>query len=130
MKKCSKCNQLLNNNCFHKYKHDLQRYCKKCQKEYFQTSKGKKIKQQTHHKTRLTSQRILRDLKSNGCAICGYNKNPAALEFHHVNPENKRYSLSYKTMDYSDEKIVIEVNKCILLCANCHREIHHPKRGA
>lgn len=66
---------------------------------------------------------ILQGLKINGCAICGYGKNYAALEFHHVNPRDKNYGININTV--VKKSITKELNKCILLCANCHREIHH-----
>ena len=66
-------------------------------------------------------------LKSNGCAICGYNKHSSALDFHHVNKKDKKFQLSVGNLSLSEARIVDELNKCILLCANCHREIHHKK---
>lgn len=59
----------------------------------------------------------------NKCQICGYNKCDKALEFHHLNPEEKEFTISYN-MNKSWDKVVTEVQKCALLCANCHRELH------
>ena len=59
------------------------------------------------------------------CSKCGYNKCVDALETHHVNPEEKEFSLSLRGMTRSWEKIKEELKKCILVCANCHREIHY-----
>lgn len=57
------------------------------------------------------------------CQICGYNKNQKALEFHHKDPTQKEYGLSSrKQLDF--EKMKSELDKCMLLCSNCHREIH------
>lgn len=56
------------------------------------------------------------------CQICGYNKCNSALEFHHINPEEKDITLSRSI--YSWEKTKQELKKCICVCANCHREIH------
>jgi len=69
------------------------------------------------------NQKIINDLKINGCAICGYNTCLAALEFHHVNPKEKNFSISSASI--MRKNIASELNKCILLCSNCHREIHH-----
>lgn len=60
------------------------------------------------------------------CEKCGYNKCVAALEFHHLDPKEKEFALS----DYRKlfkEKVLInkELDKCMLLCANCHREEHN-----
>jgi len=57
------------------------------------------------------------------CTRCGYNKCIAALEFHHRDPKEKEFGIgSGNTMAL--EKLLIELNKCELLCANCHRELH------
>jgi predicted HNH restriction endonuclease len=61
--------------------------------------------------------------KGGKCSKCGYNKFVEALEFHHINPEEKSLSLS-TGKGYSFEKVKDELDKCILVCANCHREIH------
>jgi len=66
---------------------------------------------------------IWENLKSNGCAICGYDKYSGALGFHHTNPEDKKLGLNKKVFNYKNEILVEEINKCILLCANCHMEI-------
>lgn len=58
------------------------------------------------------------------CAICGYNKCEAALELHHLNPDEKDYGLSSGNCK-SIEEDISEAKKCILVCANCHREIHN-----
>lgn len=60
----------------------------------------------------------------NACNICGYNKSFSALEFHHIVPEEKEYSISKTGTCHDIEKDLAEVKKCILVCANCHREIH------
>lgn len=57
------------------------------------------------------------------CQICGYNKCITALEFHHINSSLKDFN--FHTTNHSWEKIINECKKCICVCANCHREIHH-----
>jgi hypothetical protein len=56
------------------------------------------------------------------CKICGYNRCLRALEFHHVDPKVKAFSLSLNS-GVTQEKLVDEAMKCVLLCANCHREV-------
>ena len=58
------------------------------------------------------------------CQICGYNKCEAALEFHHCNSNEKDFNLSNGNCR-SLEKDLREARKCILLCANCHREVEY-----
>ena len=60
----------------------------------------------------------------NRCALCGYDKLQDALEFHHINPENKIYSIASNGTCHDLEKDLTEIKKCILVCANCHRAIH------
>ena len=67
--------------------------------------------------------KCLHNLKINGCAICGYDKCDACLEFHHVKSEDKRFYINICTIHRKD--IFDELNKCILLCNRCHREIHN-----
>jgi len=59
------------------------------------------------------------------CQICGYNKSHNALEFHHINPNEKEMGLGgVRGNIVKWERIASELRKCILLCSNCHREIH------
>ena len=59
------------------------------------------------------------------CQICNYNKSQNALEFHHINPDEKDFSISsVRANPTSWKTISIELQKCILLCSNCHKEVH------
>ena len=58
------------------------------------------------------------------CCNCGYSKCIDALEFHHKDPTKKDFGISKKGVPRKWEALVLELNKCILLCANCHREEH------
>ena len=60
--------------------------------------------------------------KGGACQNCGYNKSEWALEFHHINPDEKNFTIGGK--NYSLEIMKKEVDKCILVCSNCHKEIH------
>lgn len=62
-------------------------------------------------------------IHGNKCAICGYDKTPRALQFHHINQEEKSFGLSDGNTR-SWEQSVEESRKCILVCSNCHAEIH------
>lgn len=66
--------------------------------------------------------------ETQGCENCGFN-HPAALDFHHIDPSKKKECVA--TMVSSclpNETILTEINKCILLCANCHRVLHWEER--
>lgn len=58
------------------------------------------------------------------CLLCGYNKSNSALEFHHIDKTQKLYSIAANGTCHDLEKDLSEIQKCILVCANCHREIH------
>jgi hypothetical protein len=63
------------------------------------------------------------EYKGGQCSVCGYNKCLAALEFHHRDPEEKDFEIG-STRGKSWSSIKAEIDKCDLLCANCHRELH------
>ncbi len=63
------------------------------------------------------------EYKGGKCAICGYNKFAGALDFHHLDSSQKSYGISAKGYTRSFESMKKELDKCILVCANCHREI-------
>lgn len=60
----------------------------------------------------------------NKCNLCGYERSVNALEFHHLVSEDKSYGISAKGTCHNLEQDLDEIKKCILLCANCHREVH------
>jgi len=64
------------------------------------------------------------ELKGGKCQICSYDKYIGALDFHHIDEKNKGFNLSTRGLTRSWERIKQEVDKCVLVCANCHREIH------
>ena len=63
------------------------------------------------------------EYKGGGCSICGYNRCIQALEFHHLESELKEKHVS-GMKSRSFERIKIELDKCLLVCCLCHREIH------
>ena len=62
--------------------------------------------------------------KGKKCILCGYSKCIQALEFHHIGKAGKDFGISDKGYTRSWEKVREEIGKCILVCANCHRELH------
>lgn len=63
------------------------------------------------------------EYKGGKCVKCGYKRCISALDFHHLDPNKKDFSIS-QNMNMSWDKIKKEIDKCILVCSNCHREIH------
>jgi len=66
----------------------------------------------------------IREYKGGKCLICGYNKCIDALDFHHIDPSKKEFGFGKKSYSTSMDKLKKEADKCVLVCANCHREIH------
>jgi len=62
--------------------------------------------------------------KGSRCEICGYDQCIDALEFHHKNPTHKDFGISNKGYTRSRKKVQEELDKCVMICANCHRELH------
>jgi hypothetical protein len=93
-------------------------FCSKCKKP----SKTRNELMKTH---RENIKLKLIELKGNKCILCGYFRCIKALEFHHTNPKEKDYGISMKVGNLGLEKIKIELKKCILVCSNCHKEIHN-----
>ena len=85
-------------------------YCKTC------TSVQTKIRQQ-----KLKEDAV--NYKGGKCLACGYNKYQGALEFHHVDPSEKDFNISQSRF-LKLQALKPELDKCILLCSNCHKEIH------
>lgn len=138
---CTKCGLWCPLDEFHKDNHKtdgLYHWCENCVFEYNHSDKGKS----TYYKYRRSKKGkqmvaksdakkcnihklVIHRLKYNGCAICGYDKCPSALDFHHTNPSDKKFVVSVRNMGLTDERLVDEINKCILLCCRCHREIEN-----
>ncbi len=72
---------------------------------------------------RRRAKKTLVEYKGGKCQLCGYNKCIAALVFHHVDPSQKDFGLGSGTTR-SIDKLKTEADKCVLLCANCHTEVH------
>ena len=62
------------------------------------------------------------EYKGGGCLLCGYNKCVRALQFHHIDSDDKEFTISKVTKSFDKQKE--EVDKCVLVCSNCHCEIH------
>lgn len=96
---------------FLRTKGDGHKRCVKCRSEAVQRRRDK-VKQ------------MAVDYKGGKCQRCSYNKCTRALEFHHIDPNEKDFGIGYKGHTKAWEKIKVELDKCMLLCANCHREVH------
>ena len=86
------------------------------------TRKQKQVILVTERRRRLKEMSV--EYKGGKCSECGYNKCINALEFHHLDANEKDFSIGNNGHTRSWERIRIELDKCIIVCANCHREIH------
>ena len=77
-------------------------------------------------KRKLKNKKALINMLGGKCEVCGYNKCIKALDFHHRDPKQKKFSIS-SGLKYKMETLIKEAKKCILLCSNCHREEHDKK---
>lgn len=91
-------------------KYKVFNWCKECASRI---GKGRTRKKKTE----------MLELSGGKCTKCGYNKCYGALEFHHTNPKEKEIITSLIRLPMHQLKQ--ELKKCVLLCANCHREEHH-----
>jgi hypothetical protein len=83
-------------------------YCKDC-------DKARVIKRQIDNKLRAVV------YKGGSCQICGYSKCLSAMDFHHVEPGLKEFEISTSKRSFEQNKA--ELDKCVLLCCRCHREV-------
>ena len=72
---------------------------------------------------RRTLKRKLVDEAGGCCLICGYSRYVGALEFHHLDPSQKRHQISWNGVTQSLATLRAEARKCVLLCSNCHAEV-------
>ena len=114
--------------------------CKDCEKQrdkvHYRESQERRIAiRETANFQRNRNLNIVDNAKKNGCKKCG-EKRMYVLDFHHRNPQekddtiimNKLKTLLALIKSSSAERIAEEIEKCIILCANCHREFHFLER--
>lgn len=81
------------------------------------------LKKAVSERRRKLKQLII-EYKGHKCAICGYAKYAGAFDLHHLDHSKKEFGLSVRGLTRSLETLKKEADKCVLLCANCHREVH------
>ena len=118
MKKCINCNKRLRG----KQTKFCSRKCKNIYNNYYYQSY---VAQQRRGKERKLE---LIKLKGMKCERCNYDRNFAALEFHHHDPQKKDFQLDLRSLSNRKWDVVLkEAEKCLLLCSNCHAEVHYPE---
>ncbi len=94
------------------------------QKKHYQKKKDYYKNKAKEYKVRVKEQ-FDEFKKSLSCKICGEN-HPATLDFHHKNPEEKEIIISKAVgRNWGWNSLKKEIDKCDVLCANCHRKLHY-----
>lgn len=99
---------------------------------YVLPNKAVKCKRCNVERVQVRRERVSRTLKKEAggkCVICGYNKCDHALDFHHIDPTKKDFEVN-RRLTLAIDTLRKETEKCVLVCSNCHREIHaglHPE---
>ena len=106
----------------HKDKEQRRKYHKAYPKAWYAAHRSERVSQIRAHQQRLKHK--IRDIKASGCSICGYTKCIESIEFHHADA-NKEGCISSLVKDGCTKKVLIEIAKCKVVCANCHRELHY-----
>lgn len=135
---CGKCNQELPAteeyfaNKKLKTKTVLQWQCRTCQKEY-RKEHYEQNKQKYISKARVYNKSVAdwfdeykKTLKCEKCEESRW----WVLDFHHLDPNEKEHSISVLKYGGSKPKLLKEIEKCMVLCSNCHRDLHHQERNA
>lgn len=109
---------------------DVSLFCKTkcCSDECRRENKNKRNKENNYYYKQVKNWRKEKkkkaiEYKGGKCIICSYSRCDSALEFHHLDPKQKDFSIS-TNINWSFDKIKTELDKCVLVCSNCHREIH------
>lgn len=89
----------------------------------YQKNYHKSHKKERHERHKLF-QKIIDDIKSNGCSICGYNDCSASIVFHHVEPKLKSCVIYNAIKTKHSKRLEEEVGKCVIICKHCHDKIH------
>lgn len=92
------------------------RFCFSCMPE------GLSRQERDTLRTKLYKQKLNIYKVTKGCSVCGYNKCASALDFHHNNDEKIENIANIVNRNWKDT--LTEIQKCVLLCSNCHREVH------
>lgn len=114
MKRCTKCGQLKNESEFHKCKtrlDGLHIWCKTCSSE-----SQANIQRRVRNRIELLKRK---------CAKCGEGR-VYLIEFHHIDPQEKQFEIGKAaSLHIKEDLILTEIEKCVCLCANCHKEFHY-----
>ncbi len=124
---CGSCKRTLPISSFNKKLNSYQSKCKDCNKIYLKQHYKNNKKYYTNRQKRRREEykKFLKDVKDQlVCAMCPEDE-ACCLDFHHKDPNKKEYAVSVMVgRGFSKENILKEIEKCTVVCSNCHRKIH------
>lgn len=100
----------------------LEQRCVDCGKKYKRN--GVRCPVCYFHRRRKRVVKRIDEIVGIACWICGYDKTRRNLCFHHLDPKTKLFGLTTRETMLKWERVFAEMKKCVLVCANCHGEIH------
>ena len=113
-------------------KKQFQSNCRECQKKYrkehYLNNKEKYIKKAKTYRETFTEW-IVNYKKNLKCEICNEDRY-WVLDFHHKDPKEKDTEISVLIKSCNKKKLLDEISKCMIVCSNCHRDLHHQERQA
>jgi len=107
----------------------LDTYCKPCRRKKNKENyyKNKEKWNETSRKNKTKQRNRINEFKDPlSCLKCGESRNHL-LDFHHIDPQKKKFQISQGER-YGWEKIKKEIEKCVVLCSNCHRDFHYQEK--
>lgn len=132
MKKCNTCQGVKELSCFTKdvtTPDGLYRTCMDCKRQkararYKSSEKVRHAAQSRGKAVRDRNNVLTMGFKTAcGCGVCGENSHVGVLDFHHIDPTSKEFGIG-GMISMSIDRIITEMRKCVVLCANCHRKVH------
>lgn len=137
MKRCNRCKEEKDLEAFsiHRARPDgRQVTCKECYKtlnnqSYMNSSSSRKQKvAERRNRVKAENKEIIKKVKDdNPCCFCGETEH-CCLDFHHKDPTQKEFEIS-NSMKKNKGKLVEEIDKCVVICSNCHRKHHAGLKG-
>lgn len=137
MKTCTKCGEtkpLLEFNKRARSADGHQQHCKSCHKvhnlRHYAKDKEKYLergRKWTKNWLKTVARPIIAEAKVGGCSVCG-EKREWCLDFHHLDPKEKDLDIAALKMRGQERLLRDEIAKCIVVCRNCHADIHYQQR--
>ncbi len=103
--------------------------CKTCVNSYYRErnkKEGRESRDAAQARFRQRGKEFVQSLKS-PCVVCGWFDYPEGVDFHHKDPATKEFGIGGRTQNTNLEALKAEIDKCVCLCANCHRGVHAGK---